>query len=125
MNTKLRLETDVVTAADDVLAKVGNAAVENRMAAEAATTIDGTVAESQTKAPQSSAVGTKMCIRCMQQKTVTLFAKPGRKELLKTCSQCLVRCKIPIRNWLASAYWFPEKKTLARGFWRVVVARRW
>jgi hypothetical protein len=98
MNTKLRLETDVVTAADDVLAKVENAAVENGMAAEAATTIDGTVAESQTKAPQSSAVGTKMCIRCMQQKTVTLFAKPGRKELLKTCSQCLVRCKIPIRN---------------------------
>jgi hypothetical protein len=33
---------------------------------------------------------TRICIRCMQPKPVTLFAKPGRKELLKTCSECLV-----------------------------------
>jgi hypothetical protein len=32
----------------------------------------------------------RICIRCTQHKPVTLFAKPGRKELLKTCSECRV-----------------------------------
>ena len=48
--------------------------------------------DASTEAP-SMTIGvteTKACIRCMQHKSVTVFAKPGRKDLLKTCSNCLV-----------------------------------
>ena len=52
------------------------------------------VANSQDAATEASktqsVTETRICIRCMQHKPVTLFAKPGRKELLKTCSECLV-----------------------------------
>ena len=59
-----------------------------KLAAKSEVTVDDQTAKESDIPGAGSAMERMICIRCMQQKPWIQFAKPGRKELLKTCLPC-------------------------------------